>query len=69
MIYAWAVESDLNLDNFSSNTFEMEWPLRSGKKKQFPEVDRAEWFTLEEAKKKINQGQVLLLTELENMKI
>jgi predicted NUDIX family NTP pyrophosphohydrolase len=47
-----------------SNTFEMEWPPRSGKKKSFPEVDRAEWFNAETAKQKINEKQAALIDEL-----
>jgi len=47
-----------------SNTFSMEWPPRSGKRQEFPEVDRAEWFTMEVAKEKILKGQVGFLEEL-----
>ena len=61
---AFVVEYDLDEKTISSNTFEMEWPPRSGKKQSFPEVDKAGWFTLEEARKKIIPGQAALLDEL-----
>lgn len=64
-IYAWAVEGDLDVEKVSSNTFEIEWPPRSGKQKQFPEIDKAQWFTIADAKEKINSGQIPLLTELQ----
>jgi len=63
-IQAWAVEGDCDPDALKSNTFEMEWPPRSGKKQQFPEVDRGGWFNLDEAKEKINKGQVPFIEEL-----
>jgi predicted NUDIX family NTP pyrophosphohydrolase len=63
-VYAWAAEGDLDPLQIVSNTFEMEWPPRSGKMKAFPEIDKAEWFTVEEAKKKILPAQVSLLEEL-----
>jgi predicted NUDIX family NTP pyrophosphohydrolase len=56
-ITAWAVESDFDTDQLKSNTFELEWPPRSGRKQTFPEVDRAEWFSLADARKKILPGQ------------
>jgi predicted NUDIX family NTP pyrophosphohydrolase len=65
-VLAWAVECDTDLSTFRSNTFETEWPPRSGKLQSFPEVDRVSWFTLEEAKEKINPGQVPLIEELES---
>jgi predicted NUDIX family NTP pyrophosphohydrolase len=64
MIHAFAVEHDLNVDRISSNTFEMEWPPKSGKKAAFPEVDRAAWFGLPEARKRIQPGQAPILDEL-----
>lgn len=64
IIFAWAVESDIDADNIDSNLFEIEWPPRSGKMQWFPEVDRGEWFTVEEAKKKMNVMQVQMLQEL-----
>jgi predicted NUDIX family NTP pyrophosphohydrolase len=64
VVYAWAVKGDCEAEKIVSNTFSMEWPPRSGKYQEFPEVDRAEWFTLNIAKKKILKGQVSLLEEL-----
>jgi predicted NUDIX family NTP pyrophosphohydrolase len=64
VVYAWAVKDDCEAEKIVSNTFSMEWPPRSGKYQEFPEVDRAEWFTLNIAKKKILKGQVSLLEEL-----
>lgn len=63
-IIAWAVEGDFALAELRSNTFEIEWPRKSGKRKQFPEVDRAEWFGLEEAQRKILRGQVEFIERL-----
>ena len=63
-VYAWAVEGDCDAESIKSNTFSMEWPPRSGKRKEFPEVDRAAWFTLDQAKQKILKGQLSLLEEL-----
>jgi predicted NUDIX family NTP pyrophosphohydrolase len=63
-VYAWAVEGDCEAGAIKSNIFLMEWPPRSGDKKEFPEVDRAGWFPLETAKQKILKGQVSLLEEL-----
>jgi predicted NUDIX family NTP pyrophosphohydrolase len=64
LVHAFAIEHDLNVDRISSNTFEMEWPPKSGKKQAFPEVDRAAWFKLEEARQRIQPGQVPILDEL-----
>lgn len=64
-VLAWAIEKDIDAATISSNNFEMEWPPRSGKLQIFPEVDRGEWFLINEAKKKINAAQVSLLVELE----
>jgi predicted NUDIX family NTP pyrophosphohydrolase len=64
-VHAWAFEGDLD-DAFKlkSNSFEMEWPPRSGNMKQFPEVDRAEFFAEEAARRKINPAQATLLDRL-----
>jgi len=64
-VHAWAFAGDLK-DGFQlvSNTFEMEWPPRSGKVRQFPEVDRASFFPLEEARRKINLAQTVFLDRL-----
>lgn len=67
IVQAWALEQEHDPAGIISNSFEMEWPPRSGKKKNFPEVDRASWFTIEEARMKIIPGQVPLLNELEKM--
>jgi predicted NUDIX family NTP pyrophosphohydrolase len=63
-ILAFAIEHDLDVALISSNTFEMEWPPRSGKTEAFPEVDRAEWFGLDAARKRIQPRQVAILDEL-----
>ena len=57
-VHAFALEADFDLVAFSSNAFEMEWPPRSGKLKQFPEIDRAEFFIEEIARRKIKPAQV-----------
>ena len=67
LIYAWAVEGNINPLNLTSNFFTMEWPPKSGKHQEFPEVDKAEWFEVDEAKQKINPAQVSFIEELENM--
>jgi predicted NUDIX family NTP pyrophosphohydrolase len=64
IVECWAVEGDLDAAAIVSNTFEIEWPPRSGKMKSFPEVDRAAWFTLSEAGVKINERQVNFLHQL-----
>ena len=64
LIYAFAKEYDLDTTQIKSNEFEMEWPPKSGKKKMFPEIDKAEWFTIKAAKEKINSGQWPLVEEL-----
>jgi predicted NUDIX family NTP pyrophosphohydrolase len=63
-ITAFAVEGDLDADAVTSNTFTMEWPPRSGRTAEFPEVDRAGWFGLEEAREKLNPVQAELLVRL-----
>lgn len=63
-VHAFAVEGDIAAEKIVSNTFMYEWPPRSGKKIEIPEVDRGEWFTWEEAKKKINENQVPLIEQL-----
>jgi predicted NUDIX family NTP pyrophosphohydrolase len=64
LVRAWALEGDLDVSNVTSNTFELEWPPRSGKTIEVPEVDRAEWFALPVAREKINPAQVPLLERL-----
>lgn len=65
IVQAWAFEGDCEPGQIKSNTFKMEWPPRSGKEAEFPEVDRAEFFNFENAKEKINPAQVLLLEEVQ----
>jgi len=67
IIYAWGVNGDFDTTTLKSNTFSIEWPPKSGQQREFPEVDRAAWFEIEEAKRKIHQGQVPLMEELERM--
>jgi predicted NUDIX family NTP pyrophosphohydrolase len=64
-VHAWAVSGDLDADRVVSATFEMEWPPRSGRKQAFPEVDRAGWFDLEAARRKILPAQTVFLDRLE----
>jgi len=63
-VHCWAAEGDFDPAELRSNTFTMEWPPRSGKEREFPEVDRAEWFGLEAAREKINPAQAELLDRL-----
>ena len=63
-VHAWAVEMDIDVSKVVSNTFEMEWPPRSGQRKAFPEIDRVEWYSIAEAKEKIIPAQVPLIEEL-----
>jgi predicted NUDIX family NTP pyrophosphohydrolase len=67
IIYAWGVNGDFDTTTLKSNTFSIEWPPKAGQQREFPEVDRAAWFEIEEAKRKIHQGQVPLMEELERM--
>lgn len=64
VVYAWALEGDIDAGTITCNTFKMEWPPKSGQWKSFPEVDKADWFTIEEAKQKINPSQVAFIDEL-----
>ena len=64
-VVAWAVEGDLDLSSVKSNTFELEWPPRSGRRETFPEIDRAEFFPPELARRKINPAQAELVERLE----
>jgi predicted NUDIX family NTP pyrophosphohydrolase len=63
-VLAWALTGDLDAAGIRSNEFEMEWPPKSGKRRRFPEIDRAQWFALEEARRKINKAQSALLYAL-----
>jgi predicted NUDIX family NTP pyrophosphohydrolase len=64
VVEAWAAEAEFDPTNLASNTFSLEWPPRSGKQQEFPEVDRAEWFDLETAREKILPAQAELLDRL-----
>lgn len=64
-VRAWAVAGDLDVAEIHSNTFTMQWPPRSGQFRQFPEVDRAQWFGVDEAREKINPAQAELLDRLQ----
>jgi len=64
VVTAWAAEGDLDTTRVRSNTFSMPWPPRSGKLQEFPEVDRAEWFLLAAARRKILKGQAEFLDRL-----
>lgn len=64
-VIAWALAGDLEASAITSNTFTLEWPPRSGKVREFPEVDRAEWFPLSAAREKVNPAQVELIDRLE----
>ena len=64
LVHAWALQMDFNPAVLKSNTFAMEWPPKSGKLRDFPEVDRAAWFGIDEARRKILKGQVDFLDQL-----
>jgi predicted NUDIX family NTP pyrophosphohydrolase len=64
VVSAWAAEGDLDVDSVHSNTFTMEWPPRSGRTAEFPEIDRAEWFGVEEAREKLVAAQTEFLDRL-----
>jgi predicted NUDIX family NTP pyrophosphohydrolase len=64
VVYAWALRGDFDPGTLKSNTFTMEWPPKSGRQLEFPEVDRAAWFVIEEAERKILRGQAALLRQL-----
>jgi predicted NUDIX family NTP pyrophosphohydrolase len=64
LVFAWAVEGDMDADNIQSNTFRQEWPYKSGKWITIPEVDKGGWFSLEEARIKINPAQFEFIDRL-----
>jgi predicted NUDIX family NTP pyrophosphohydrolase len=66
-VKAWAFAGDCDPATLESNTFTMEWPPRSGQMQTFPEVDRAAWFSIAEAKRKIVSAQAAFLSELERL--
>ena len=65
VVHAWALEGELDPAVAHSNTFEMEWPPRSGRRATFPEIDRLAWFAPEEARRRIKAAQIPLLDRLE----
>jgi predicted NUDIX family NTP pyrophosphohydrolase len=67
VVYAWAVRGDLDAAAVRSNTFSLEWPPNSGQRREFPEVDRAAWFTLAEAGRRIAPGQAGFLVQLQEL--
>jgi len=64
VVHAWAIEADCDPAQVRSNLFSMEWPPKSGQKKEFPEVDRAQWFNIPEARKRILVAQIGLIDQL-----
>ena len=64
-VVAFAVEGDFDPATLASNTFELEWPPRSGRTQEFPEIDRAEWFGLDAAREKLNPAQAAFVDRLE----
>lgn len=66
-VRAWAQEADLDVSEMKSNTFEIEWPPKSGRRASFPEVDRAAWLRLDEARRKLNPAQVTFLDRLQTV--
>jgi predicted NUDIX family NTP pyrophosphohydrolase len=67
VVRGWAVEGDLDVSEISSNTVTVQWPPRSGRTLEIPEVDRAEWFGPEAAREKINPAQAVLLDRLSHI--
>jgi predicted NUDIX family NTP pyrophosphohydrolase len=67
LVHGFAMEGDFDLSRFASNVFEMEWPPKSGRLAEFPEVDRAEWLPVAAAREKINPGQIPFLDRLADL--
>lgn len=67
VVHAWAVEADCDPRDVRSNTFELEWPPRSGRRLRFPEIDRAAWFGVEEARHRVDTAQVAFVERLERL--
>ena len=67
LVHVWVIEADIDPTVVQSNSFPLEWPPRSGQVRQFPEVDRAAWFELADARNKIHKGQVALLDEMNSI--
>lgn len=68
VVHAWAVPGDLDVTRPTSNTFELEWPPRSGRMQRFPEIDRAGWFDLEAARHKLLPAQRAFIDRLEELR-
>jgi predicted NUDIX family NTP pyrophosphohydrolase len=64
IVHAWAIEADCDSAQIRSNLFSLEWPPKSGQMKSFPEVDRAQWFNVAEARRRINPGQVGFIDQM-----
>lgn len=64
IVHVWALEGSVDVDELRSNTFEMEWPPRSGRTQSFPEVDRVAWVDLDTARTKLHEGQVAIVDRL-----
>jgi predicted NUDIX family NTP pyrophosphohydrolase len=65
LVYAWAMKRDVDPAAVRSNTFSMEWPPKSGRYEEFPEIDRAAWFSIDVAGRKISKGQAAFLVQLQ----
>jgi predicted NUDIX family NTP pyrophosphohydrolase len=65
VVTAFALEGEFDCANFTCNSFELEWPPNSGKRASFPEIDQAQWFSLDEARHRINPAQAELIDRLE----
>ena len=64
IVHAWAIEADCDPSKLRSNLFSLEWPPKSGQTREFPEVDRAAWFTIPQAREKILKGQIGFIDQL-----
>jgi predicted NUDIX family NTP pyrophosphohydrolase len=64
LVHAWAIEGELDADAAASNTFEMEWPPRSGRRQVFPEIDRVAWFAPDEARRRLKPTQIPFVDRL-----
>jgi len=67
IVYCFTQERDVDVSKIKSNTFSIEWPPRSGRQQEFPEVDRAEWFDIDTARTKLNASQASFLDQLEEL--
>ena len=66
-VSAWAIDGELDPDKIHSNSFSMQWPPRSGRMQEFPEVDRAQWFGVAQARQKLNPAQTALIDRLQEL--